>query len=248
MIAILNNQLTDVSIESLLKQVMKEYHELNTQLENGVRALNEQYKVNLKSGRYTDDYVQELLSSGLKAKNDEFQKRAENLNQKAVSYIATLKKKILNAFTPISVPSDYAVKVNNALQFLKLEGAEITDEIAFEITKDFVNDIDTMRHFRRVIEHQKGEKLTNAYGNTTFPLTFGRLTNCEHFIKTYSELEELVKQMFIRKKSETETEYLSNGAKLSVPMDGYTQLVSEQRAIEQAKAVEMMIFELFKTS
>ncbi len=248
MIAILNNQLTDVSIESLLEQVMKEYHELNTQLENGVRALNEQYKVNLKSGRYTDDYVQELLSNGLKAKKDEFQKRAEKLNQKAVSYIATLKKKILNAFTPISVPSDYAVKVNNALQFLKLEGVEITDEIAYQITKEFVNDVDTMQRFRRVIEHQIDDSLTDAYGNTRFPLTFGRLTNCERFMKTYSELEDVVKDMFIRKKSETETEYLSNGKKLSVPMDGYTQLASEQRAIEQAKTVEMMVLELFKTS
>ena len=31
---------------------------------------------------------------------------------------------------PASKPSDYAVKVNNALQFLQLEGNNITDDVA----------------------------------------------------------------------------------------------------------------------
>ncbi len=53
--------------------------------------------------------------------------------------------------------------------------------------------------------------------------------------------------LFIRKLSQTETEYL-HGATLSVPTDGYMQLVTERNIIEQAETVENMISELFATT
>lgn len=57
----------------------------------------------------------------------------------------------------------------------------------------------------------------------------------------------LLQGVSIRKLSQTETEYL-HGATLSVPTDGYMQLVTERNIIEQAETVENMISELSATT
>ena len=90
-------------------------------------------------------------------------------------------------------------------------------------------------------------QIADQYGNTTFPQTFGQLFKYEKFRDALAELQEMADTLFIRKLSQTETEYL-HGATLSVPTDGYMQLVTERNIIEQAETVENMISELFATT
>lgn len=245
---IINRTPTAVLFKAYLEQLMKEYHELNKELETAYRTANKQYKDDSASGVYTAEHLRRSLDLTLGAATEKFYKSSEQLNAKAKSYISELKKKIVPALSEIENPADYAVRVNNALQFLQIEGAEIDDATAFQILHDFERDIETMQRFRSVIEHQKGEKLSDAYGRTTFPLTFGRLEKCEQLLEAFAELEATADRLFIRKKAETETEYTPSGVKLSVPMDGYSQLIGETNAAEQAETLEKMVGELFTTT
>ncbi len=248
MIAIINRTPTAVLFKAYLEQLISEYHEQNKQLETGYRTANNQYKDDSASGIYTTEHLQKNLDSMRKAALNEFYKNSELLNVKAKNYISELKNMILPALSDIEKPSDYAVRVNNALQFIQLEGEKVDDATASQILRDFLNDIEIMQRFRSVIEHQKGKKLSDAYGRTTFPLTFGQLQRCEQFFEAFAELEATTDHLFIYKKAETETEYASNGVKLVVPMDSYSQLISEKNAVEQAETLEKMVSELFPTT
>lgn len=248
MIAIINRTPTAVLFKAYLEQLVSEYHELNKQLETCYRAANNQYKDDSVSEIYTAEYLQKNLDSMRGAASEEFHKKSELLNVKAKNYISELKKMIVPALSDIEKPSDYAVRVNNALQFVQLEGEKIDDATASQILRDFVNDIEIMQRFRSVIEHQKGEKLSDAYGRTTFPRTFGQLERCEQFFEAFAELEATTDRLFVHKKAETETEYVSSGVKLFVPMDSYSQLISEKNAVEQAETLEKMVGELFTTT
>ena len=245
---IINKKPTDVLFKAYLEQLIKEYHELNNELETAYRTTNKQYKDGSAGKMYTEEYLQQLLRNGTEQASSSFKAKAEALNGKAKRYISELKKKIVPALSETEKPSDYAVRVNNALQFLRIEGAEIDDATAFQILHDFVNDVETTQRFRSVIEHQKGERLSDAYGRTTFPLTFGWLEKCEQLLEAFAELEATTDRLFIRKKAETETEYTSSGVKLSVPMDGYSQMIGETNAVEQAETLEKMVGELFTTT
>ena len=238
----------DIILSETLKGLMNEYHELNRQLEESYRTANRQYKDGVTSGVYTDYHLRKALDTKLGEATALFNSEAEQLNAKAKKHISAMKEMVIPALSDIEKPDDYYIRVNNALQFIQAEGAGIDDETAYQILHDFERDVETMQRFRRVIENQKGETLSDAYGKTTFPLTFGRLEKCEMIISVFSELESTVDRLFIRNKSETETEYTKTGVKLSVPMDCYTQLVSEANAVEQAETIESMIGTLFTSS
>lgn len=245
---IMNKTQTDILFKKYLQQLTEEYHELNKRLEESFKTAHKKYKNDIESREYTDEYLKRTLDLSLGDAMDKFYKSSEQLNAKAKSYISELKKKIVPALSGFDKPADYAVRVNNALQFVQVEGAEIDDATAFQILHDFVNDIPTMQRFRSVIEHQKGEKLSDAYGRTTFPLTFGRLERCEKLLEAFADLESTANVLFVCKKQETEPEYMTNGVKLSIPMDCYKQLISEKNAIEQAETLEKMVGELFTTT
>ncbi len=245
---VINKSIATVELKKALEHLIEEYHSYNKELEESTRTANQKYKQGFSENVYTDEYLLKALSEATEKASSCFYGEAEALNAKARQHIAAMKAKLIPALNEGERSSDYAVKVNNALQFIQLEGAEIDDSTAANILKEFLSDIDTMQRFRSVIEHQKGEKLSDAYGNTTFPLTFGRLTKCERFIEALEELEGTAEKLFIRGKAETETEYLKNGKKLSVPMDSYMQLMSEKNIIEQAEKAEAMTAELFTTT
>ena len=239
---------TTVVLKSYLEQLTKNFHELNTQLETAYRTANRRYKEGSASNVYSEEHLQELLRSETEQASSSFKAQADTLNGKANRYVSELKKQIISALSEFNKPADYAVRIGNALQFIKAEGTEIDDATASQILHDFERDTKTMQRFRSVIEHQKGEKLSDAYGRTTFPLTFGWLEKCEQLLEAFAELEATTAHLFVGRKAETETEYTPSGVKLAVPMDGYSQLIGERNAAEQAETLETMIGELFTTT
>ena len=115
----------------------------------------------------------------------------------------------------------------------------ISDETAAQILRDFTGDMEIMQRFRSVLEKQiapSDRQIADQYGNTTFPQTFGQLFKYEKFRDALAELQEMADTLFIRKLSQTETEYL-HGATLSVPTDGYVvAAVGRKIAKEHRKA------------
>lgn len=230
--------------KTFLEQLIAAYHELNNHLEESIRAANRQYKEKSSEQVYTEEYLKKNLKQAIDKATADFQAKAADLNTQAKQRITAIKEKLVAHLMTAEKAPDYAVRVGNALSFLQLEGPEITDATAAQILKDFLRDIEIMQRFRSVIERQKGETLTDAYGNTTFPLTFGHLEKCETLFECLADLEKLVDPLFIRKKAETEVEHFSGGLKLSVPMDSYSQQVGELSVVEQAGQVETMAAEL----
>lgn len=232
------------NIKGFLAQLIAAYHELNTQLEENIRTANQKYRDQSREQVYTDEYLQTSLNQTIAQAMKDFLAQATELNAQAKQRIAAVKENHVGFLTKVDKSPDYAVRISNALAFLQVEGPEVTDETSAQILKDFLGDVETMQLFRRVVERQKGEKLTDAYGKTTFPLTFGQLEKQELFMVAMAELEDMADHIFLRQKTETEVEHLRNGVKLYVPMDGYSQQVGELSILEQAGTVEAMAAEL----
>ena len=233
------------NIKGYLEDLISEYRSQAAQLEAIVRTANQKYKERLREqDLYTPKFMETERSRAVDQAAAAHQNKAAELNTRAKTHISSAKERLLSAVTAVEKSSDYAVRVNNALQFLQIEGAAITDETAAQILSDFLGDVETMQRFRSVISHQKGEQLTDAYGKTTFPLTFGRLEKIEMFIGAFADLETSAEQLFIRKMSRTEEEYMSTGLTLYVPMDSLSQLMAERVIIEQANTVDVMADEL----
>ena len=230
--------------KKFLEQLIAAYHELNTQLEGNIRSANQKYRDQSLEQVYTDEYLQNNLNQTIAQAMTDFLSQAAALNSQAKQHIAAAKEKQSASLEMVDKSPDYAIRVSNALAFLQIEGPEITDAMAAQILKDFLGDVEIMQRFRNAIERQKGEKLSDAYGKTTFPLTFGQLEKCEMLMNAMEELENMAEHLFIRKKAETEVEHFKNGVKLYVPMDGYSQQVGELSILEQAGTVEAMAAEL----
>lgn len=204
----------------------------------------------MQAKTYTPEHLREVYEENKAALLAAAAEKAKVLNASARGAVEHLSGKAVPALSTSEKPADYAVRISNALQFIQLEGAAISDETAAQILRDFTGDMEIMQRFRSVLEKQiapSDRQIADQYGNTTFPQTFGQLFKYEKFRDALAELQEMADTLFIRKLSQTETEYL-HGATLSVPTDGYMQLVTERNIIEQAETVENMISELFTTT
>jgi hypothetical protein len=248
--AFMNRETVEVNIKEQLAQLISKYNASQQSLADNVRALNQKYKEDVQAKTYTPEHLREVYEENKAALLAVAAEKAKVLNASARGAVEHLSGKAVPALSTSEKPADYAVRISNALQFIQLEGAAISDETAAQILRDFTGDMEIMQRFRSVLEKQiapSDRQIADQYGNTTFPHTFGQLFKYEKFRDALAELQEMADTLFIRKLSQTETEYL-HGATLSVPTDGYMQLVTERNIIEQAETVENMISELFATT
>lgn len=233
--------------KSFFEQLIETYHNLNKQLESSIRSANQNYREQSREQVYTEEHLQNKLNKAVSQAMQDFMTQAAALNAQARQQITITKEKLVKALTLKEKPMDYAVRISNALAFLRIEGQEITDETASQILRDFLGDAEIMQRFRSVIERQKGDKLTDAYGRTTFPLTFGQLERYEMLLEAVAELERTAAQLFVHKKAETEVDH-RNGVKLFIPVDGYSQQVGELNILQQAETVQTMAEEVTGTA
>lgn len=238
---------TQVNITEQLKQLITEYQQGQQELADGCRLAKSQLLTNAQTELYTAEGLREQYNRTKDKLLTAAKNKAVVLNAKAVRIVVSVKADALKALYEVEKSKDYATSINNALQFVQIEGENITDETAAQILKGFANDIETMQRFRSVIEKQvaaRGEQITDAYGHTAFPQTFGKLYHAEAFAQALAELEEMASGIFLNKLTQTETEFL-HGVSVSVPTDSYIQLITERNIIEQAETVEAMLAELF---
>lgn len=243
----INGKDISISISTYFEGILAEYHKYNDELTAGFKAANKRYLDDVAEGMYTSEEMAKRLTQAREKAMATFNEKASALNEKWFNYLADIQHGTHRALSEFTKPDDYELKINNALQFLKIEGKGITDEAAHDVLKEFENDMSTMRTFKRVIEKQKGTILSDAYGNTTFPLTFKRFENLETYFGHLTELIKNSKLLFTMEKSETQTEITKTGQKLYLPMDCYMQLISEKNIIEDSKKFEEMSSELFET-
>lgn len=228
-----------MSIKNTIKDILNEYHNMNTKLEDSFRKANVRYKA--QQDIYSAEQNTLLLKNDYEAAIGIFSTEADMLNKKINGTLADLKKTVYTDLNKSEKTAGYSIRINNALQFLQAEGINLTDETAAHILSEFITDIETMCQFRRVIQHQLGDDvhLDNTQGKTKYPLTLGYLQACEEIFSAVDEMQETAQHMFMFEKRPTESENI-NGLTLIVPMDTYAQLMSEHNIIEQADYFELL--------
>lgn len=164
--------------------------------------------------------------------NENYHAQAQNQNNLLQ---VVLEEEKDNLFPKVDKSADYAAKIANAIEFIKLEGADITDDVAYSILKDFTHDYDQMKLFKRMIE--KNVDLTGVTGTTRFPKTFGIYNQMEYIHSTYETLESFAQTIFLEPLESHNTKRVySNYYK--VPSRGYKQQLAEKKVIELAAHID----------
>lgn len=247
---LIDNTKLDVDFSNLVNELINEYREISTEYENTVRFINQQYKERLSENRYLPEYLNQLHDSALSEALEDFSEKRKPLNKKLNQGISELKKQLLHSLNKPVKETDYAVRVSNAIKFIELEGKGITDKALHSIVGEFSNDMELMKRFRRMVEIQTGDdiQLTDVYGNTKYPLSFGDLARYEMFETELETLESMAQNLFISQMSEQEVDNAPDGKRLSVPMDCLGEQMTEHTIKETALNCEEMAAEMFPTS
>lgn len=223
-----------------IQELIDAYHGNNEELAKEIKRIVEEWGQQVNAFRM--EYIQEQISNEVEAALKDANKVNEVYNQKLKVVIDEGKKQILsNYLKKFEKPADYATQVSNAIEYLKLEGEEITDESAYMYLKDFMEDYDQMKVFKNVIEKLikriNPTGLTDAEGKTTFPKTFGKLNKIETILNSFNEIESIAENLFIYPREDGQT-FIMNGQSYSVPVDSYEQMAGEENIIDFAKIIE----------
>lgn len=244
----LKNSSCDIDIPRDIAAFISKFHAIQQDYEAATRDVNEAFK---KHAFENKDFTHEALIKAheetIKSNNAEYKARCAQINGNLYKYISDIKSKLTGELSVSNNSADYSMRFNNALVFLQAEGSEITDEIASDIFSEFKNDMPLMRRVRRMIELQKGEKISDGYGNTTFSKTLGALDRYEKYCAEFDGIGEIASKIFMTECVDGELDEFK-GHMLSVPMLSYPELIYESQLAEGADVLQKMTSELFESA
>lgn len=192
--------------------------------------------------KYKLEYIQQQISSGLAEISENYSKVNKVYNQKLKADITDAKEKVIPPSPAKS--ADHATKVSNAITLLQIKGETITDDSAFMILKDFIDDYDQMRLFKDIIETMTSRinsyGLVDNSGNAIFTKTFGKLNEVQVLLNTFAEIEASADMLFIHPKQGGET-YIVNGQSYSLPIDSYEQMAGEDAVLNWAETIDEIV-------
>ena len=137
-----------IELVKKIKEIIDAYHGNAQVHEAEIQKVIEPFMVAETIKRYTPDGLKLTINEGIGAVIDAWKKVDVVYNQKLKAVIAEAKGQLLPMVVkPVTKPADYATRVNNALQFIQIEGDDITDMAAFTILQDFLGDYNQMRLF-----------------------------------------------------------------------------------------------------
>lgn len=217
-----------------IQAIIDAYHANSEMLAKEIKNIVEEWGTQVNA--YKMEYIQEQIRVEVAAARESSEELNNTYNQKLNNILDKAKKQVLpELFTKPTQSSDYATKVNNALQFLMIEAEQITDDTAYMILKDFIDDLDQMKLFKNVIG--KKVDLIDPNGNSTFPKTFGKLNKVEMIMNTFNEMESIANMLFVYPREDGQT-FIVNGKAYSVPIDSYEQMAGEDNIISFAGIIE----------
>lgn len=225
-----------IELVKKIKEIIEAYHGSTEKCTAEIKKVFEEFNDADALNKFKPEYINQAVKTAMDAAIDSNNKNNKVLNQKLKLVIADAKKQVLPMlFEKPKAITDKAVLVNNALQLLQIEGTEITDDVAFDILKEFIDDYEQMKVFKRVIG--KHVELETATGGTAFPKTFGKLNKIETALNTFNEVESIADGIFMHKKMEGQR-YVVNHVTFILPMDGYGQIQDEDSIINYATIIE----------
>ncbi|KAB3527116.1 hypothetical protein [Alkaliphilus serpentinus] len=225
-------------LKKKIQAIIDAYHANDEMMHNEIKRVIDEHKVQIP--KLKDEFAiqaKQQILDGMKSAQDNAMKINKVYNQKLKVILDKAKKQVLpEYFNKVSRPSDYATKVNNALQFLMIEAEQITDDKAYLILKDFIDDYDQMKLFKNVIG-KRVLSMEDANGNPIFPKTFGRLNELEVILNTFNDMESIANMMFIHPKQSGQG-YVIGHHMYSIPVDSQEQMADEANIIKYADTID----------
>ncbi len=225
-----------IELKKKLEEIIQS-HRANTDNMNAtMKATIEQFYSPGGLNTYKKDFISEQVQKEFADARKEAELVDSLLNKKLKAVIEEAKKAMIpEYFKKADRSPDYGSRVSNALQFLMFEDGDLTDESAYLILKDFIDDYDQMLLFKRVI--QKKVSIIDSYGKTTFPRTFGKLNQMEVVLNLFNEIETMANNLFLHPRSEGET-YIFNNQMFATLLDGYQEGYDEKYILEYAEKLD----------
>lgn len=198
---------------------------------------------------YANGFTQEGLNQFIKAPWDEvisnWKKFDTVMNQQVKTAIEAAKTDLMKALNmkDAKKPDDYAVRIANAREFMKMELesehsnlAEL-DSALFLILKDFADDYDTMKLFCKMVE-KKVIIYDAMTGACSLPKTFEKMMKVDSIMNTLNELEEAAAMLFLHARTDGQEVIRIKGSAYAVPTDGYSESVDEESIIDNATILD----------
>lgn len=222
-----------LELKEKITTILEGYKANKQAQETAIKTMLEPYKI--KGHRYTVDGLKQEIGEQMEEIISDWKKYDIVLNQQVKTVIAEAKRSLIKAIgmTEKNKPTDYATSISNAIQFVKisLEDADTVtveemDEELHTILKDFVDDYDTMKRFRKMVE-KKYPGFINSNGECIFPKTFGKISKISNIMDTLEEMESAAEMMFMYKRTDSQEVIRIQGLAFAIPMDGYSEMENE---------------------
>lgn len=244
-----------LNLKEKIKAIIDAYKTNMTTQHEDIKQMLEPYKE--KGHRYTVNGLKQEIGEQMEKIMSNWKKYDMTLNQQVKEIIATAKIDVLKAIGMTDKKqksNDYATKISNAIQFMKMTlddvDADAVDNAAatldveiYAILKDFVDDYDTMKQFKKMVE--KKVPTFNGYdGSCIMPMTFGKMCKVESIINALGELETAAENLFIYKRTDSQEVIRIQGLAYALPMDGYAEENAEQMIVDVAVILDALADEI----
>ena len=230
---------TTMSFEKRITDLIQVYGVTTDTVNEGSKAVIDHWKDFMIQYKADPLTLTETVKKEINDIREEAAKTAAACNKSLKSIVKDMKQQFLPATG--NKPADYAARVSNALQFLNLQGDSLTDETAFLILKDFVNDPDQMRLFKNVIERQTD---FNDANGSRFSKTFEKLNNVEIILNTLNEVELIAENLFLHPKLEGESYRFGDTFFVLTREDYDKELEGEANILKLVKDLEAMAVDM----
>lgn len=239
-----------LGLENKMQTIIAGYKANCTANQEAIKAVLDPFKTLSYAARFTPEGMREEIKEQMSEVNASWKKYDITVNQAARTAVAGARDAVRKALNmkEKSKPADYSTKIANARAFLKdeLDSVEVgssgfltadqareLDETMHLILKDFIDDYDTMKLFRKMVE-RKVPVTGSIDGSTPFPKTFGKMIKADSIMNTLDQLDEITESLFLHKRNGGQ-EYLKSGNQtFYVPEDGYSEMAEEQAASDLA--------------
>lgn len=248
-----------LELTNKIQAVIDAYHNNSDTHNQAMKNIVNPYRIKENVERFTKDGLKQMINGELYDVLSAWKNTDTILNQKINETIASAKDTFMKKVSIDKTKdgsADYSIKINNAIQFLKMEleskkhgtntgndSASKFDIELYHILKDFVDDYDTMRMFKKMVEI-KVDTFVNVDGTCRFPQTFGKFMRFEGIMNSFEELENLGSKVFLYERTADGSLITANHLTFPMYTDGYKERLAERLMIDTATVIDGLVEEL----
>lgn len=248
-----------LELTNKIQAVIDAYHNNSNTHNQAMKNIVNPYRIKENVERFTKNGLKQMINGELYDVLSAWKNTDTILNQKINETIASAKDTFMKKVSIDKTKdgsADYSIKINNAIQFLKMEleskkhGTNTGNDTAskfdielYHILKDFVDDYDTMRMFKKMVEI-KVDTFVNVDGTCRFPQTFGKFMRFEGIMNSFEELENLGSKVFLYDRTADGSLITANHLTFPMYTDGYKERLAERLMIDTATVIDGLVEDL----